>query len=102
LRHGRDRFARAIGIFKLLTIEKIGRNRDDSIFCQLITHAAQPISQAKNFLNDQHGWSFVLPFRINDKRLDRLPARFDIDPFAVSRRTVQPFLSEILVLLTGQ
>ena len=88
LRHRRDRFASSISVFKLLAVEKIGRNRDDSVFGQLIAHAAQPIGQAKNFLNDQHGWGFVFALRINDKRLDRLCARFDIDPLAVTRRTI--------------
>src|SRR5439155_13991155 len=43
LRYRRDRFARSIGIFKLLAVKKIRRNRDHSVFGQLIAHAAQPI-----------------------------------------------------------
>src|SRR6266550_1083028 len=99
LRYGRDGFARAIGIFKLLTVQKIRRNCDDTIFGQLIAQAAQPISEAKNLLNDENGGRFVFALWINDERLDGALAGFDIDPFAMARRTVQSVLAKIFVLL---
>jgi hypothetical protein len=57
-----------------LAIEEIGRNRDDAIFGQLVAHAAEPISQAKNFLNNQYGWCFVFALGINDEGFDRAVA----------------------------
>jgi len=57
-----------------LAIEEIGRNRNDAIFGQLIAHAAQPIGQTKNFLNDQHDWRFVLALWINDEGFNRAVA----------------------------
>ena len=86
----------------IAALEEIGRNRDDSIFGQLVAHTAQPVSQTKNFLNDQHGRGFVFTLRINDEGFDRVVARLDIDPFAVAWRIVQTILAEIFVLLCGK
>ena len=50
----------------------------------------------KDFVDNKDGRRLVLALWIHDKRLDRLLARFDINPLPVSRRVVQSFFSKIL------
>ena len=62
---------------------QIGRDRNDAILGQFIAQTADPVGEAKNLADDEHGRGFVFALGINNKRFDRALARFDIDPIAM-------------------
>src|SRR5207249_9825504 len=59
---------------------------------------AHPITQSKNFVNNDHDRRFILALRINNERLDCAIARFDFNPFTMTRRIVESRLRPILSL----
>ena len=71
----------------------------DAVLGQLIANSPHPIGQTEDFVNNENDRCFVFALGIHDEGLNRAVARFDIDPFAVSRRIVQTILAEIFVFL---
>ena len=96
---GRGRFAGTVTVFVFLAAKQVRGDGDYAVLRQFITQTAHPIGQTENFLNHKHNRSFVFSLGINDERLDRAVARFDIDPVRVTRRSVQTVFAEILDLL---
>src|SRR5207248_2142594 len=68
------------------TGQKIRSDREIARFRDLVSNFLGPISEAKDFVDDEHGGSFVLRFGIDHERLDRTAVVLDCDPFTMARR----------------
>ena len=61
--------------------KKIRRNGYIACFGKLVSHAAHPIGQPENLVDDYDGRSLVFDFRVGDGAVHLSIAMFDFDPF---------------------
>ena len=79
--------------------QQVGRDGDVASLGQLIGHAADPIGQAEDLVDHDHGGGFVLHLGIGDEAIHLALAVFDFHPFEVARGFFEACLGPIGILL---